>query len=300
MTCVRAPSTTTGGHSVNRIFRSDFGRSQIHAIYDEAVGAWPVSVESRFVETRHGRAHLLEWGRTNAPTLIALHGQGDAAIAWRHAARALGQRFRVIAPDIPGEPGKSVAARPPRDNPFYIEWLTDLMGAVNVRDACILGVSFGGFLALRAAIERAECVRRLVLIAPAGIVPIRLPFALRMLPLLFSPTPTNCRQVLRRISAPGTRIDPLDVRWVRAVLRYFRSATHLPILATGRLRRVQAPTLPILGEVDPFFRMRALARRTRDHLPGFERVEIVAHAGHNVPAEQPGVVADLIGQFCGG
>src|SRR6267378_8649247 len=53
--------------------------------------------------TVHGqRFHLTDWGPTDAPTVLFLHGVTGHARTWDHEAAALAGRFRIIALDQRG------------------------------------------------------------------------------------------------------------------------------------------------------------------------------------------------------
>ena len=139
-----------------------------------AIGAWQVSRSfppvGRFVEVEGGRLHVLERGPA-APdaTVVLLHG---AAGNLRDIDLALGRRLaeshRVIAIDRPGHgwsdrPGGAADASPARQAALIAQAL-DAMG---VGEAVMVGHSWAGALATNLALDHAEKVSGLVLIAPA-------------------------------------------------------------------------------------------------------------------------------------
>ena len=56
------------------IYRSPEGEVEIHAIYDRQLERLGLPYESRMVETRFGRTHLLMLGPRVAPPLVVLQG----------------------------------------------------------------------------------------------------------------------------------------------------------------------------------------------------------------------------------
>ena len=80
--------------------------------YSAAAGRWPGGTSSVDIPTSWGRTHLLAAGPGSAPPLLLLHGDGATATAWAGVAAALAGRFRVLAPDQPGNPGRSTVSRP--------------------------------------------------------------------------------------------------------------------------------------------------------------------------------------------
>ena len=83
---------------------------------------------------------------------------------------ALSQRYRVYAVDTISEPNKSILTRPisfdqRRD---FVDWLEDLFNGLQINSVYLVGNSFGGFLALNAALYLPEHVKKIVLISPAA------------------------------------------------------------------------------------------------------------------------------------
>jgi 2-hydroxymuconate-semialdehyde hydrolase len=104
--------------------------------------------------------------------LLMLHGSGPGVSAWanwRLTIPALAKVCRVIAPDIVGfgftQRPKGIAY----SMPVWLKHAVDLLDALDIRQADILGNSFGGGLALALAIRHPERVRRLVLMGSAGV-----------------------------------------------------------------------------------------------------------------------------------
>ena len=54
---------------------------------------------------------------------VLLHGMLDCHRTWRRSAHLLGQRFRVLMPDLPGF---GYSGRP--DAPYTLEWFADVIG----------------------------------------------------------------------------------------------------------------------------------------------------------------------------
>ena len=102
-----------------------------------------------------------EWGRPDGAVVLMLHGLGSSGASWRHVAPALGERFRVIAPDARGH----------GDSDWTHDYSPELMAEdvagfleqVGVLAAIMVGHSMGGVIAYAVAATRPELVRLLVL-----------------------------------------------------------------------------------------------------------------------------------------
>lgn len=110
--------------------------------------------------------HLTRWG-TAGPRIVMIHGsaQGSSTGGDRHFAgqQVLGDRgYQVIVPDRPGH-GRSPYPGRPDDAEADGAWVTELLGS----GAHLVGHSFGGCVALAAAVMRPAAVRSLTVIEPA-------------------------------------------------------------------------------------------------------------------------------------
>lgn len=106
-----------------------------------------------------------------APVLL-IHGSGPGVSAWanwRLVLPALGQQRRVIAPDMVGFGYTDRPAGARYDMGTWVQQALDLMDALELERADVVGNSFGGGLALALAIRAPQRVRRLVLMGSVGV-----------------------------------------------------------------------------------------------------------------------------------
>ena len=99
--------------------------------------------------------------------LVLLHGVATSRLIWRRVIEPLARRRRVIAVDVPGF-GEST----PAGRGFDLERVADrLAEGVGVERFDLVGHSLGGAVAVATAARHPDAVRRLVLVAPAGLAP---------------------------------------------------------------------------------------------------------------------------------
>ncbi|SDM44217.1 Pimeloyl-ACP methyl ester carboxylesterase [Catalinimonas alkaloidigena] len=276
------------------IYKSQASQRAVTAWIDQRLLA--LDATSQIVETRMGLTHVLTTGAPTAPPLLLLPGTNFSALAWAPYFPLLRDQFYLIAVDTLGQPGKSASYRFPFKGDAYAQWLESLLEVLNVGRAHVAGHSLGGWLALHLAGTRPACVNRLVLLDPAGLIPLRLTGQLigRSLPLLWKPTPAQVRSLL----ATMTTQPPSDtmVEWMTLVVRSVQSSLAPPALPPKQLRQIKAPTLLLSGEKDVFLPPKKLARIARKYLSNIT-VEIVPDAGHLLPEEQPAFVSRRLATF---
>lgn len=120
----------------------------------------------------HTNVHDLGEG---APVLF-LHGSGPGVSAWanwRLVLPVLARSRRVIAPDMAGFGFTQRVPGATYTMDTWVQQALDLLDALDIERADVVGNSFGGALALALAIRAPHRVRRLVLMGSVGV-----PFAI--------------------------------------------------------------------------------------------------------------------------
>jgi pimeloyl-ACP methyl ester carboxylesterase len=245
------------------------------------------------------------------PTVIALHCSGSSGRTWRHLEAALGERATLIAPDLIGC-GSTPHWRGAQ--PFGLA--DEAAAAVDLIDAAggpvhLVGHSYGGAVALRAAIKRPHRVASLSLYEPT-------PF------YLLKAMGSHAQPALAEIRAIAAEVDRAVLRgaYVQAARRFvdywngagtwaqlkqqardeivryvpkacldFRAllGERLPLVAYRRLR---APLLLLRGEYAPQPTRLIVEKLTEVMRP--RMVTEVAGAGHMGPFSHAEAVADAI------
>ncbi|MGH8430682.1 MAG: alpha/beta fold hydrolase, partial [Solimonas sp.] len=154
---------------MNEIYKSAEAERLVREKYGEVLKAWPTPNRQFTVSTRVGETFIVACGRNEAPPVLLFHGSQANSSVYMFDSLVWSEHFRLYAVDMIGEPGFSAPARPPLDSDAHALWLDDVMGALALDKAMIVGMSLGGWLALDYAARRPERVARLALLCPAGI-----------------------------------------------------------------------------------------------------------------------------------
>jgi 4,5:9,10-diseco-3-hydroxy-5,9,17-trioxoandrosta-1(10),2-diene-4-oate hydrolase len=110
-------------------------------------------------------------GRSDADSVVLLHGGGPGASSWSNFGRnmpVIAKRFRAVMMDLPGY-GLS-AARPVTGHFFTVaaDALAGLLDELGIGKVHLIGNSLGGGTALRFALRYPDRAARLVLMGPGA------------------------------------------------------------------------------------------------------------------------------------
>jgi pimeloyl-ACP methyl ester carboxylesterase len=168
--------------------------------------------------------------------LLLVHGLGSTRQTWDVILDALAEQYAVIAPDLPGHGGSDPPAGDYSLGAFAVG-LRNLLIALGLRSATLVGHSLGGGVAMQFAHQFPERTDRLALIGSGGL-------GRQLTPMLRAATLPGANTVvgaLARFPEPTTR---RVIRWTSAVAPHFLArpdagpvARDLRRLTDRRLRR---------------------------------------------------------------
>jgi pimeloyl-ACP methyl ester carboxylesterase len=237
--------------------------------------------------------------RGKGPPLLFLHpGIGIDPAA--PVLDRLAERARVIAPSHPGF-GHSDLPKGMTNVDDLAYFYLDLIAALDLRNATLLGVSFGGWIAAQIAIKTTERLQRLVLADAFGIkVSDR---ETRDIADIFAVTEPQLTEL--SYFDPGfakrdlTQLPEAELVTIarnrEAMARFGWSPyMHDPKLK-GRLHRIRIPTLVLWGAGDRIVAP-DYGRAYAAAIPG-ARFELIERAGHFPHLEQPDLFARKVQAF---
>lgn len=244
------------------------------------------------------------------PTVVFIHGVLNDHSVWILQTRWFAHHgWNVLALDLPGHCRSS--GEPPASVEQGARFVLELLDAAKVKQAALVGHSFGSLIALEAASRAPQRVSHLALIATAS-------------PMKVSPALLDAA-----LNAPHKAIDMVNVfshsmlapppstlgpgTWVyggsRALMRrVLASNPKVNVFHTGfkacddyrgadaAMARITCPTLFILGRSDSMT-LPKMAQPLIDKAPGAKVV--VVDAGHQLMAEAPDGVLTALKAFLG-
>ncbi len=237
----------------------------------------------------------------NASPVVFLHGAGG--LVWDGFLDRLSERHTVYAPEFPGTTAGDPDAISHLDNLWdLVLYYNDLLDALGLRSAPIIGHSFGGMLAAEIAANNPERVSKLVLMCPIGLWREETPIPNWM---LITPATDMPKYLFYEPDGPLARVvfgqadvdAQIKMVWSMACTGKF----VWPIPDKGlhkRIHRIQAPTLVVWGKQDRLVPP-AYAQEFARRIPG-SKVEMIEEAGHVLGLEHPARLAELTEKFLDG
>jgi pimeloyl-ACP methyl ester carboxylesterase len=275
------------------LYRSPEGERHVREWCTDRLTGWSVPHVSRDVETSLGETRLVEAGEGDT-VCVYLPGTNFNAATSLGVLGHLAGRCRVVAADLPGQPGLSSSTRPRPEAEGYGRWLGEVVSTVRaagpVGRLLVVGHSRGAAVALSGPTE----VDALVLVAPAGLTGVRMSGRLlrTAVPWMLRPAEPRSRALLALMSGPGSDPDPDLVSWLTLVARDTRSTGAPGPLPSSVLDRWHGrPVRVLVGEHDCFFppeRVGPPAARLG------ASVEMLHGLGHLAVEEAPELVAAAV------
>jgi pimeloyl-ACP methyl ester carboxylesterase len=277
----------------------------------------PDSLEAQQIEL-HG--HPVTYRRSGrGPAIVLIHGITSSSRTWDAVAPALARSHTVLAPDLLGH-GSSAKPRGDYSLGAYASGIRDLLVALDIPRATVVGHSLGGGVAMQFAYQFPARVERLALVSSGGLgaevsIALRaatLPGADYVLPVLASAilrrTGAATGRVMGRLGlrpSPDLRglaegfdsLGDADARW--AFLHTARSVidgSGQRVNASDRLYLTEhMPSLIIWGDRDRMIPVEH-GRRAHELMPG-SRLEVFEGAGHFPFNDAPAHFAEVLEDF---
>lgn len=245
------------------------------------------------------RTHFYEMHGSGVP-LVLISGLGTSRLFWWKQIDPLSKKYTTITPDNRGV-GQSSRV----EGPFTVDDMADDIAAIlqhiDMGPAHIVGLSMGGFVALKMAIHYPLWVKKLMVVSTSAGGPDQLPSQNEIIELVanadHSDVETYIRNINSAITGPGyMQSNPHDLDQLVKNAQESRLSpdTYLYQLnainqydtskgVSAMLHRIQVPTMVLHGEMDPLVPYDN-GKYLADHIGG-ARLNGYKHIGHMPPIE---------------
>ncbi len=236
-------------------------------------------IHSHYVQVGGYRVHYYEGG--GGPPLVFVHGLGADAQNWVPAMLDMRSHFHVYAIDLLGH-GDSQKPDIAYSIEQQSEMLHQFLATQNIKSADLVGVSMGGWVALKLAIDHPVSVNRLVVADAAG-----LKFQTNITVNNFLPSTPEEFSTFMAMLTPRQYPAPYPVRrdflnqvsehaWI--IRRIFDSFLTYQDVLDGKLQTVKSPVLVIWGKEEKLIPL-SVGEEMKQQLPNSSLL-VCSDSGH--------------------
>ena len=240
---------------------------------------WTAGIHSHYAQVGPYCVHYYEGGE--GPPLVFVHGLGAESLNWVPAMLSFRKQYHVYAIDLLGH-GQTEQPDIAYSITQQTEMLRQFLADRKALPADVVGVSMGGWITLKLAVDHPEAVKRIVVADPAG-----LKFQTNLTAKSFLPTNHEEFRAFMAMLTPRVRDAPYPLRrdflnqvaehaWITQ--RIFASFVTYQDVLDGKLQQVKAPALIIWGKQEKLIPMSVGEQMNRE-IPGSSLV-ICTDSGH--------------------
>jgi len=229
---------------------SEAAREKYMAAYERAFVLWPQPCEEFDIETATATTRVHAYRpHPDGPPVVLLTGAGFNASGWYPHVAALAKHHPVYGIDMPGDPNPSIPRALMTPPASCAAWLDELLAQLSDRPAHLVGVSYGGWVAMNQAIRAPARVASITLLDPAGLTKLDARFWWWLsISGLATLTPMPLRRHLARWLDNQVMLERELMTLMWAGIRGYRMEPKFPaILTDDELRAITVPVLLITG-----------------------------------------------------
>jgi pimeloyl-ACP methyl ester carboxylesterase len=120
--------------------------------------------QDRYMQANGMRLHWLDWGNSDRPKMLLLHGGAQSAHSWDFFALAMREHFHIVALDQRGHGDSDWSEAGDYDTPFHVADIQAFTEAIGYDRFVLIGLSMGGRNAYTFAARYPDKVQRLVIV----------------------------------------------------------------------------------------------------------------------------------------
>ncbi len=240
---------------------------------------WTAGIHSHYTEVGPYRVHYYEGG--DGPPLVFVHGLGAESLNWVPAMLTFRKQYHVYAIDLLGH---GETQKP--DIAYSIEQQSEMLHQFLVDrkavPADVVGVSMGGWVTLKLALEHPDAVNRVVIADAAG-----LKFQTSLTAKSFLPATHEEFRAFMTMLTPRVQDAPYPLRrdflnqvaehaWI--IHRIFDSFLTYQDVLDGKLQDIKAPVLIVWGKEEKLIPL-SVGEKMQQQIPNSSLV-LCADSGH--------------------
>lgn len=263
--------------------------------YDEAMQRWPAGTEFTDLDSEFGTTRVYSCGPAAGPPVVLLAAYGATSAEWNALAHDLVVDHRVHGVDVPGDPGRSVAAGTALANPADLRrWLASVLDGVGVERAQLVGHSYGAWIALDFALAEPARVSALMLLDPTMcFTPMLKGYLLRATPAMMKPSGARRAALIRW----ETRGVPLNDQWLELTALgtdAFGLTSTVPTRIPHEVVGLRPPTTVVAAGRGRVNHARSLVKRARARSSVITTHTLPDATHYSLPMSHPQQIAEFV------
>lgn len=268
---------------MSTLYKTDAAKNTILALYDQRLQRCAPDHESRYVPTSFGQTHVIICGNRQKPALVVLHGINAGAPMALECMTALFPDFCLYAIDTIGQATRSAETKLSYDDGSFGFWLDEVFEQLQLKQAHVVGISFGAFLLQKLMTHAAHRIDKAVFVVPGGLVdgafwPSMKLLSWPLMRFMFNKTDDNLKRFL---SAFYNEIDEEALLFHRTTLTGIKMDYRRPKqLQKKDVAHFNRPVYGIFADTDVFFPGQQALGRCKELFSQFKAFHLLKGCKH--------------------
>lgn len=265
------------------VYKNEKTKTELLKRYNQKQQSLKIPTEDIYVNTFAGKTHILASGDVNNPPVVLLHAFNAGAPVSLEPIQGLQKKYRLYAIDTVGQATKSDETKLSLKNEDYGKWVAEVLTQLKIEQASIIGVSYGGFLALKLIQFAPEKVSKAILVVPAGIVDGNIGNLLRKvtLPMITFLVTKSEKSLKRFMDTFYTTYEEEDVSFIKHILLGTKQDHRKPPLVNKEdLKLFKAPTYIMVADNDVFFPGKKVVKKAKTIFKNLKEYYILKNSKH--------------------
>ena len=264
-------------------FSSPSAKNTIIEMYYNKLDELPINYEFQKIETSYGDTNIILTGEKNNPPLVLIHGSNGCAPIAIEAMLDLEKNFRVYAIDVIAQPNLSEGIRPNMKDHSYGKWMFEILTRLNIQDAIMVGISFGGFITWKTLVFDSRRISKAFLIVPAGIVngnPLKAMWNV-FLPMKLYQWRKNKKYVHQFLNKLFTEPDEFAQHYLAKVFLDFEmDFSPIPSIKKEEAKKITTPIYIIGADNDLLFPGKKMLKHAEEIFPSLHESILLENSKH--------------------
>ncbi|WP_018758157.1 alpha/beta fold hydrolase [Paenibacillus terrigena] len=274
-------------------FTSKAGEAEFKNAYHEAMALIPKPNETKDIHTNYGTVRVYyfteEKNRDKEP-IVLLPGRSASTPMWEPNLEGLMKERPIYAIDLLGEPGMSIQTVAIVNRQVQAEWLNQVLEALNLDRAHIVGVSIGGWTAINLTRYYPERIASISLLDPVFVfAPISLKMIALSIPASVPVIPQAIREKMLSYISGGAKADESEpiAKLIESAMRNYKLKLPAPDqISIEDLKKIDLPILALMAENSTMHNSKKAVEKGKKYVKDID-IESWPNASHAINGEYP-------------